>query len=116
MDIRGGMRVRVMALVTGLALLGACNRPDPVLFDGLVFDARADAPRDDRRAFTATVRDAGVNPAAARDAGRHAGTTHCMRYFGGSDIDWTGPGTTATDPLAITEDGTLVLTGRCVAR
>ena len=107
------IRVALIALV----LLSACQRREPdYLFDGINFRADTDAPRGDRRSFTTSVRDAAQNVAAAQRAGRYSATQHCVRKFGSSEIDWAQASAGAPETLGLTEQGVLVLQGRCAAR
>ena len=107
------IRVALIALV----LLSACQRREPdYLFDGINFRADTDAPRGDRRSFATSVRDAAQNVAAAQRAGRYSATQHCVRKFGSSQIDWAQASAGAPERLALTEQGVLVLQGRCAAR
>ena len=105
-----------LALIAVL-LLSACQKRAPdYLFDGIDFRADTDAPRGDRASFVTTVRDAAQNVAAAQRAGRYSATQHCVRRFGVSEIEWSEASTAAPEALGLTEDGRLVLTGRCVKR
>ena len=107
------IRVALIAVV----LLSACQKREPdYLFDGINFRTDTDAPRGDRRTFTATVRDAAQNVAAAQRAGRYSATKHCVRKFGSSEIDWTPASAGAPETLGLTERGELILQGRCAAR
>lgn len=111
----------IAMLCVGLALTG-CGRlgfggvgggSSEIRFDGQRFNARARATeRRDKQTFVVTVPNAVRSLQGARMAGDHAGKSHCIRYFGTSDIDWTvGP---QTDPAALVfEGGTLRLAGRC---
>jgi hypothetical protein len=108
--------MRRLVLVSALLLM-ACSQDKPqYLFDGIQFRTDVNAPRSDRRAFVATVRDAGQNLAAAQRAGRFAGTEYCVYRFGSSEIDWTEASAGAPETLALTEAGVLPLQGRCAAR
>lgn len=105
-----------LALVA-LVLLSACQKREPeYLFDGIDFRVDTDAPRGDRRSFTTTVRDAAQNVAAAQRAGRYSATKHCVYRYGSSEIDWAEASAGAPETLALTEDGWLILQGRCAAR
>lgn len=109
------MRMIVLAVLT-LATLAGCNRRDIVLFEGIRFDTRLEAPREDRRSFTVLVRGAAANVPAALQAGAYEGTQHCLKSFGNSRIAWaTGPDR-VSEEVALAEDGSTVMQGRCVAR
>jgi hypothetical protein len=110
---RGG----AAAVLAAVLVLAACgNREANRIADTTGFRADLAAPRDDRRAFTVTVRAAGTDPAAAQQAGRYAATVHCLEEFGGSRIAWDAASAAAPETLALTDEGALVLQGRCAAR
>lgn len=108
---------RALLLISALLLcLAACQRREPVLFEGIKFKTRVDTQRADRRDFTASVRGASRNIEAARQAGRFAGTVYCLDKFGGSEIEWSAAAEAAADQLTPAADDTLTFQGRCLAR
>lgn len=108
---------REVLMITALCLaVAGCNRKEPVRFDGLQFRADASASRADSRDFTVSVREAGVNIAAAQRAGRYQAVQHCIKAFSGSDIAWGPAAVAAPDALSLQPDGTLLLQGRCLYR
>lgn len=109
-------RVALLSLTMAAVLAGCGPSTPPVLFDGKVYPARVDAPRADRRDMTITVRRADQGLAGALQAGRHAATAYCVQFYGNSAVEWTvGPQSPAED-LRLTEDGALILRGRCIGR
>lgn len=109
------MRTIVLAVLAVAAVAG-CNRREVVLFDGMRFDTRLEAPRDDRRSFAVTVRGAVANVPAALQAGAYEATQHCLRTFGDSRVDWTTGPEQPPAQVALAADGSTVMQGRCRAR
>jgi hypothetical protein len=109
------MRWTVLALLAVVAVAG-CNRRDVVFFDGMRFDSRLDASREDRRDFTVIVRGAAANVPAALQAGAYEATRHCLTTFGDSRVDWTAGPDQAPAQVALAADGSTILQGRCRAR
>ncbi len=108
------IRIGVVLLVL---LTAACQKREVLyLFGGIDFRADTDAPRSDRAGFVTEVRDAAQNVAAAQEAGRYSATRHCVRKFGVSEIEWAPASAAAPETLALTADGRLILTGRCLSR
>ena len=106
------IRAAIICLLALGALVG-CSDPDKqVLFDGLSFNGRLNADKEDKRSFVASVKPVSQGLEGAREAARYEGTTYCIRKYGNSAIDWTaGPDAEAT-ALNIVED-TLTVRGRC---
>lgn len=109
------MKVYVLALLA-VTVIAGCNRRDAVTFDGMRFDARLDASREDRRDFTVTVRGAAANVPAALQAGGYEATRYCLTTFGDSRVDWTAGPDRMPEQVALTADGATVLQGGCRAR
>lgn len=103
------------AIICGAAslMLTGCEDPkNATLFDGMRYSGRLQADSEDKRSFTATVSPVSQGLEAAREAARFEGTTHCVRNYGSSDIDWVlSPDAEAT-ALSITDDQ-LSVQGRC---
>ncbi|MGH1578310.1 hypothetical protein [Planktotalea sp.] len=102
-------------LFSGLAALTLAGCEDPrksILFDGHRFSGRLKVDGESKRDFVATVSPVSQSLEGAREAARHEGTTHCVRNYGSSDINWTlSPDAEAT-ALSIVEDE-LTVQGRC---
>lgn len=107
--------VLVLLTVAGCSRLGFGQGRDRVdTFDGQIYRGGAKAEsRQDRAAFSATVRPVSSSLEGAIQAAEYQGIRHCIRYFGTSDIDWQIGPDTARDALPISGDS-LTLTGRCV--
>lgn len=108
------MRSVIISLVA-LMLLGGCvERAKRVMFDGKYYPTREKAAdKQDRRAFTVTVRKAAQGIDGAREAGRHGGSKYCIKNFGTSEIEWARGPDDAAETLQLA-NGTLLLTGRCI--
>ncbi|MFT6674647.1 MAG: hypothetical protein ACJAVM_000830 [Sulfitobacter sp.] len=104
---------KLIPVVIAAALVAGCaDKSKLTPFEGFYF--RTKVGKVDKRLdlFTVTVRDASQSAEGALQAGTHAGISHCVRYYGSSDIDWTvGPDAPA-DQLRIIDDR-LVLSGAC---
>jgi hypothetical protein len=98
-----------------MAVLAACGGPEPVLFDGIKFSAKASATGDDPRDFAVTVRDGAGRASPAAQAARYEATQYCLARFAGSDVIWAD-GVLENPDTLIAADGTLVRQGRCVQR
>lgn len=106
--------MRAVALMLAAALaVGACtDKERRVYFDGNYYPAKAKKVKGDRESFVVTVRKTSKGLDGAREAGRHAGVTYCIKNFGYSEIDWTN-GPDAEDGNLTQANGNLVLKGRC---
>lgn len=113
--------MRFIVMISALVALAACSgrddegNPRRPTFDGIAFNARLSADREDRRAFTITVRPASANVEAAQEAGRYEAVKYCLRNYGGSEAEWTVGPDTPPEQLRIVDD-TVTLTGRCTER
>ena len=121
--------IRVV-LVLAMLTLGACGtvqnlvpgrlgetlRTESVAFEGIYFRARAQSTSEDRRDFTVSVARADQNIAAALEAGRFEAVKYCLGRFGGSDIAWTMSPDEDPDTILLSDDNSLLLTGRCTTR
>lgn len=109
------MITRVLCIALMAASLGGCERAgifrsDAPVFDGQRFRSQIKAERKDRQHFTVLVHQVSKSPEGAVAAGVYKATSHCITYFGTSDIDWTvGPD---TQPLPVNGD-VLAMTGTC---
>ncbi|WP_204114804.1 hypothetical protein [Shimia biformata] len=108
------IRILTPILVLSLALaVSACNRNKPgIAFDGAFFDTKVTKSDDDRSVFTVVIEDVSQSVSGAMEAGRHAGTTYCIKNYGSSKIDWApGPD---DDPATLTiVENTMTFRGRC---
>jgi hypothetical protein len=84
--------------------------------DGVRYRTRLSVDDGDRRLFSTATLGAQGAPLAATEAGRLEAVGYCLRTFGGSHIEWTIAPATQPEEVAISEDGALVLRGRCIAR
>ncbi len=112
-----GRVIGVMALVLAL---GACDRLGINLnlgrgdnaFDGQYFRGSAKSEAKARQNFTVSVRPVSRSLDGAVQAAEYEAISHCIKYFGTSDIVWTVGPDTPLDALPI--DGeTLTLAGTC---
>lgn len=99
-------------IVTAIVVAGCAAGRDQLRFDGEYFRtkvARVDGQRD---VFTVRVRDVARSLDGAREAGRHAGISHCVENYGSSKIAWQVGPDTPPEALQI-EDNTLLFQGVC---
>jgi hypothetical protein len=103
-----------MMLCSLLVATGCTERSKRVLFDGKYYPTRERGiDKSDRHAFQVTVRRVAQGVEQAREAGRHGGSKYCIKNFGTSEIEWErGPDDDVA--LLLLDNGTMVLTGRCV--
>ena len=106
------MRVAILSTLALSMLAGCTNPDDQVRFDGLLFNGRLTADKEDTRSFVASVTPVSQSLEGAREAARYEGTTYCIRKYGRSDIDWTASPEAEATALNIVED-TLTVQGRC---
>ena len=100
----------------GLLVLGglaACtNSKNQLTFDGHYFRTKVAKVDGQLDVFTVQIRDVSQSLDGAREAGRHAGVSHCVKNFGSSRIAWTVGPDTPPEALQIS-DNTLVFQGVC---
>ncbi|MGR3712103.1 MAG: hypothetical protein ACU0A6_03160 [Shimia sp.] len=105
-------RTLILLMCASVALT-ACSRrkDDQFAFNDIVFKSTADkVSKEERDHFEVHVKGANQDLAAARDAGRYAGTRYCIQEYGTSRMDWViGPDAENTIPV----DGVLRLEGYC---
>jgi len=111
-------QIVILALAASmLASCGAVDRLRPkkgLYFDGHLFRAKAQKVGDDRAEFAVTVPRASQSAEGAREAGRHAAVTYCIKEYGRSEIDWAaGQGPDDEGLAARIVDDKLNLRGRC---
>ncbi|RFP89735.1 hypothetical protein DZK27_04505 [Rhodobacteraceae bacterium 63075] len=80
--------------------------------DGVRFKPRVQADKEDRAAFSVSVRSAERAPEAAREGARVEATRYCIKHYGNSDITWEGQSPEDED-IVIAEDGNIYMNGRC---
>lgn len=103
-------RLVILAVVSSVLVVGCVAKKDRVLFDGKYFRAKVSKVNKQRDVFQVTVKDPAKSIDGAREAGRHAGVSYCVKTYGNSDIEWSiGPD---TEQLTIT-DNKLVFQGKC---
>lgn len=99
-----------LVVLTGLA---ACaDRKNRLTFDDHYFRTKVAKIDGQLDVFTVRIRDVSRSLDGAREAGRHAGVSHCVANFGNSRIAWTVGPDTPPEQLQIT-DNTLVFQGVC---
>jgi hypothetical protein len=80
------------------------------LFDGKYFRTKVSKVDKQRDVFQVTVQEPTKSIDGAREAGRHAGVSYCVKNYGNSDIDWAiGPD---MEQLRVS-DNKLVFQGTC---
>lgn len=100
----------ILALVATGLVAGCTARKDRVLFDGKYFRTKVSKIDKQRDVFQVTVHDPAKSVEGAREAGRHAGNSYCVKNYGSSKIDWTiGPD---AEQLRVV-DNKLVFQGTC---
>jgi len=103
----------ILALCATFVLTACGKAGDRVMFDGKYYPTKLSKVGDRREDFAVAVQDPGQGIEGAREAGRLEATRYCVETFGDSDITWQ----TGYDPDAsavITDNGRLILRGRCV--
>jgi hypothetical protein len=95
---------------------GGGLRSAPQEVEGVRFRSRVQAARESRRDFVVTTRRAARAPAQALEAGRVEGIRYCLTRFGGSEIAWREGPDRPVEAVALTENGALMMRGRCVSR
>ncbi|KAJ04890.1 hypothetical protein JQT66_03315 [Sulfitobacter mediterraneus] len=106
------MKIIVPALMVAALLAGCTNKDKLTPFEGFYYRTKVAKVDKQLDVFTVTVRDASQSVEGARQAGEHAAISHCVRFYGTSDIEWTvGPDTPAEE-LRIVDDR-LIFSGRC---
>lgn len=111
---------RIILLAVAASMLASCGAVDKLrprkgmYFDGHQFRAKAQKVEDDRAEFSVTVARASQSAEGAREAGRHAGVTYCIKQYGRSEIDWAeGLGPDDEGFPARIQDDKVTLKGRC---
>tara|TARA_R110000787_G_scaffold161992_1_gene275376 strand:+ start:502 stop:837 length:336 start_codon:yes stop_codon:yes gene_type:complete len=102
----------ILALVTGGLVVGCTAKDDRILFDGKYFRTKVSKVDKQRDVIAVTVRDPARSIDGAREAGRHAGVSYCVKNYGNSDIDWVVGPDTPPEQLRIT-DNKLIFQGTC---
>ena len=117
--MRRNMRT-IVVLALAASVLASCGATERLrskkglFFDGHQFRTRAEQVGEEHEEFAVSVFRASQSVAGAREAGRHAAVTYCIKQYGRSEIDWAagqGPDDEAL-PRRIVDD-TLGLRGRC---
>ena len=107
------VRGSIVCLLAATLVLTACNRrkKDDVSFEGFYFKSRAEkVSKEERDHFVAEVLNANQSLDGAREAGRHAGVSYCIKEYGTSTIDWViGPDAESIIPV----DDRIKLEGYC---
>lgn len=91
-------------------------RGETVEVGGLRFRSRLATTTADGRGFVVTTRRADRGVAAALEAGRLRATKHCLTRFGGSRVAWAVSPDRPAPEVALDADGSLTLSGTCIAR
>ena len=100
----------ILAVVSAVMVAGCTAQKDRILFDGKYFSAKVSKVNKQRDVFQVTVKDPAKSIDGAREAGRHAAVSYCVKNYGSSDIEWSiGPD---TEQLTIV-DNKLVFQGKC---
>ena len=95
-------------------MISACTKDeDRVFFGGKYYPTKGQSVKGDRQSFVVSVRNTEQGMDDAREAGRHGGTTYCLKNYGTSNIEWTS-GPDAEDGTLEMAGGNLILRGRCV--
>ncbi len=105
-------RLIILALVTTGLVAGCIAQKDRVLFDGKYFGTKVSKVDKQRDVFQVTVNDVTKSIDGAREAGRHAGNSYCVKNYGSSKIDWTVGPDTPPEQLRIVGDK-MVFQGTC---
>jgi len=108
----------ILSLAAVTALSACSKRGENNMFgnrqayDGVYFRAKVDKNRDNRAAFTVSVRDAGKTLTGAREAARHRANEYCIRQFGSSALTWDVSPDVEDTALPLV-NGDLILSGEC---
>ncbi|KIN64694.1 hypothetical protein Z946_3586 [Sulfitobacter noctilucicola] len=105
-----------VAGLLAIGVLGGCaNSKNRLAFDGQYFRTKVAKVDGQRDIFTVRIRDVSRSLDGAREAGRHAGVSYCVKNYGDSDITWSVGPDTPPEQLQISDD-TLVFQGICPQR
>lgn len=108
------LRNATLVLITVVMVAGCTERAKRVYFDGKLYPTREKAvSKDDRAAFTVSVRKVAQGIDGAREAGRHGGSKYCIKNFGTSRIEWVNGPDDPQETMQI-NNGNLTLSGRCI--
>ncbi len=106
------IRYAMTALVALGVLAGCTDSKNRLAFDGYFFRTKVQKVDGQRDVFTVRIRDVAKSLDGAREAGRHAGVSYCVKTYGSSKIDWAVGPDTPPEQLRI-EDNTLIFQGVC---
>lgn len=109
------MKLLIPIVAAALALTACENKNDRLAFDGQYFRTKVKKVDKQLDVFTVNIRDVSRSLDGAREAGRYAGTVHCVDNFGTSEIEWTVGPETPVEQLRVVDD-TLVFSGICPQR
>lgn len=110
------MKTFSVGILLALGVLAGCtDSKNRIAFDGQYFRTKVQKVDGQREVFTVRIRDVARSLDGAREAGRHAGISHCVDNFGSSDIAWGVGPDTPPETLSI-EDNTLIFSGVCENR
>lgn len=102
-----------MTAVLALGVVAGCtDSKNRIAFDGQYFRTKVSKVDGQRDVFTVRIRDVARSLDGAREAGRHAGISYCVKNYGNSDIAWSVGPDTPPEQLQIS-DNTLVFQGVC---
>ena len=104
-----------LALVLVLSLAACAQRGTRSTDVGLPFASDLDRG-EDRRDFTVVVEALGASLEDARESARYPATRHCIDLLGNSVIEWNLDPATGDWAVQRTEDGDLIVSGRCAMR
>lgn len=106
------MKIVIPVLMAVLALPACTDKKKLTPFDGHYFRTKVSKVDKNLFDFEVKIRDVSQSIEGARQAGEYAGISHCIRYYGSSDINWSvGPDTPAEELRVV--DDTLIFRGVC---
>ncbi len=110
-----GAGLTVVMLVSSCGWADRWQNRNAATSVGLPFNARLDTG-ETRGDFTVVVPAEGASLADARESARYPATRHCIELTGFSEAEWTLDPATGDWAYTQTEDGDLIVTGRCSGR
>ncbi len=109
-----GVCIAVVAALAGCSGTRNALNSQSYAYEGYGFKGRLQRDKADRAQFAVTVRGADRGVIGALEAARIEANRYCIAQYGNTDISWNGIGPDSdVSDVALTDGGTLELSGRC---
>ncbi|MEP5732511.1 MAG: hypothetical protein ABJL67_24435 [Sulfitobacter sp.] len=106
------MKILIPVVLMAALVAGCTDRKNRLQFDGHFFRTKVSKVDGQRDVIQVRIRDVAKSLDGAREAGRHAGISYCVKNYGSSKIAWSVGPDTPSEELRIT-DNALVFQGVC---